>query len=117
MLTAAVLLLATSSWAQDVHASQTYNSKSSEVDSVHASTVHNYESSAVRANDALLITEVKTALADDGVTIHRAVVIDCDHGVVSLAGIVGSPDDAEHAGDVARDVPGVVAVKNNLRWP
>ena len=36
-------------------------------DSVSLEAHHHYQSAAERANDALLITEVKSALADDGV--------------------------------------------------
>jgi osmotically-inducible protein OsmY len=97
--------------------SGTYSYKSSELDSVHTSSVHNYASEADRANDALLITEVKKALDDDGVTAYRAVVVDCDHGTIVLNGVVGSSAAAQHAAAVARDVDGVVAVKNELRWP
>ena len=94
-----------------------FNFESSKRDSVDTSAVHNYESQALRANDALLITEVKKALADDGVTAYRAVVVDCDHGTILLSGVVGSPADARHAARVAGEVDGVVAVKNELKWP
>ena len=103
--------------AQEATPSATYNFKHSEQDSVHTSSVHNYNSEAVRANDALLITEVKKALADDGVTTGRAVAVYCDHGTVLLSGVVGSPADAQHAAAVARAVDGVIAVKNELKWP
>jgi osmotically-inducible protein OsmY len=103
--------------AQELLPTATYSFKSSEQDSVHTSTIHNYQSEAERANDALLITEVKKALADDGVAAYRAIVVDCDHGTISLDGIVGSAADAQWAATVARNVDGVVAVKNNLKWP
>jgi osmotically-inducible protein OsmY len=104
-------------YAQEVPPTTTYSFKSSEQDSVHTSTIHNYQSEAERANDALLITEVKKALADDGVAAYRAVVVDCDHGTVSLDGVVGSSADAQRAANIAHNVDGVVAVKNNLKWP
>ena len=110
-------LVSTNSRAETGTPSATYNSESSEKDSVHTSAVHSYESEALRANDALLITEVKRALADDGVTAHRAVVVDCDHGTIVLGGIVGSPADAQHAARISGEVDGVVAVKNELKWP
>jgi osmotically-inducible protein OsmY len=110
-------LFATSSHAQYVRPTATYNFKSSELDSVHVSTVHNYQSAAQEANDALLITEVKKALADSGVAAHRAIVVDCDHGTVSLDGVVDSATDAKRAAAVTRGVDGVVAVRNNLKWP
>jgi osmotically-inducible protein OsmY len=119
LLTAFVIgvLCVVSAHAQEVPPTTTYSFKSSEQDSVHTSAIHNYQSEAERANDALLITEVKKALADDGVAAYRAVVVDCDHGTISLDGIVGSSADAQRAATVARDVDGVVAVKNNLKWP
>jgi hypothetical protein len=111
------VLFTTSLGAEDRPHSATSNFQSLEQDSVHTSTVHNYESEAQRANDALLITEVKKALADDGVTANRAVVVDCDHGTILLNGIVGSFADAQRAARVARNVDGVAAVKNDLKWP
>jgi osmotically-inducible protein OsmY len=114
---AVFLLFVTSSHAQYVLPTATYNFKSSEQDSVHVSTVHHYQSAAQEANDALLITEVKKALADSGVAAHRAIVVDCDHGTISLDGVVGSATDARRAAAVTRDVDGVVAVRNNLKWP
>ena len=109
-------LLVTSLCAQEQPNVSTTNSSSEEQDQVHTSAVHNYQSAADRANDALLITEVKKALADDGVVAYRAVVVDCDHGSISLNGVVDSAGDAQHAAAVARGVDGVVAVKNDLKW-
>ncbi len=94
----------------------TYQSHSSEEDHAHSEATHRYSSEADRAKDALLITEVKTALANDGVTDGHAVVVDCDHGTVLLAGAIGSAADAQHAVAVASSVDGVVAVKNHLKW-
>lgn len=94
----------------------TYQSRSSEEDHAHSEATHRYSSEADRAKDALLITEVKTALANDGVTDGHAVVVDCDNGIVLLAGAIGSAADAQHAVTVASSVDGVVAVKNHLKW-
>ena len=94
----------------------TYQSHSSEEDHAHSEATHRYSSEADRAKDALLITEVKTALANDGVTDGHAVVVDCDNGIVLLAGAIGSAADAQHAVSVASSVDGVVAVKNHLKW-
>jgi BON domain len=93
----------------------TYQSHSAEEDHAHSEATHRYTSEADRAKDALLITEVKTALANDGVTDRHAVVVDCD-GVVLLAGAIGSADDAQHAVAIASNVDGVIAVKNRLKW-
>ena len=93
-----------------------YQSHLSEEDHAHSEATHRYTSEADRAKDALLITEVKTALANDGVTDGHAVVVDCDNGIVLLAGAIGSAADAQHAVAVASSVDGVVAVKNHLKW-
>jgi osmotically-inducible protein OsmY len=92
------------------------NSESRENDSVNVRAEHHYNSPAERANDALLITEVKSALADDGVADDYVVAVDCDHGKVLLSGVVKSAEDARHAGDIAAAAQGVAGVKNQLTW-
>jgi len=108
-------LLATFASA-DPSASDSSNSVSREHDSVNVATEHHYNSPAERANDAMLITEVKSALADDGVADNHVVAVDCDHGKVMLSGVVESAQDAKHAGEVAAAAPGVTGVKNQLTW-
>ena len=88
----------------------------SEKDTVNLVGHHHYQSPADRANDALLITRVKTALADDGVARDSALAIDCDHGKILLSGVMKSAEDAQRAGNIAANTPGVVAVKNQLTW-
>jgi osmotically-inducible protein OsmY len=85
-------------------------------DSVNLEAHHHYQSAAERANDALLITEVKSALADDGVAEGSPIVVDCDHGKILLSGVMKSAEDAERAGNIAASAPGVVTVKNQLTW-
>lgn len=92
------------------------SSSSLENDRVKVSGEHHYNSPAERANDALLITEVKSALAEDGVADNYPVAVDCDHGKVLLSGVVRSADDAKHAGDIAAAAEGVSGVKNQLTW-
>ena len=92
------------------------NSSSRESDRVNVRAEHHYNSPAERANDALLITEVKSALADDGVADNYVVAVDCDHGKVLLSGVVKSAEDARHAGDIAAAAQGVTGVKNQLTW-
>ncbi len=92
------------------------NSVSRERDSVNVATEHHYNSPAERANDAMLITEVKSALADDGVSDNHVVAVDCDHGKVMLSGVVESARDAKRAGDIAAAAQGVTGVKNQLTW-
>ena len=77
---------------------------------------HRYQSPADRANDALLVTEVKSALADDGVADGSPIVIDCDHGKILLSGVMKSAEDARRAGHIAAGARGVTAVNNQLTW-
>ena len=83
-----------------------------------ASTVqhHHYNSPAERAEDALCITQVKAALADDDISNDYPVEVDCDHGTIRLTGVVGSADEAKEAEQIALQTDGVVGVKNNLTW-
>jgi osmotically-inducible protein OsmY len=92
------------------------NSASREHDSVNVTGEHHYNSPAERAHDDLLITEVKSALARDGVTDNYPVAVDCDHGKILLSGVVKSARDAKHAGDLAAAAQGVTGVKNQLTW-
>ena len=108
-------LLAANAFAEQGTTS-TSNSASRENDSVNVRAEHHYNSPAERANDALLITEVKSALADDGVADNYLVAVDCDHGKVLLSGVVKSGEDARHAGDIAAAAQGVTGVKNQLTW-
>ncbi len=102
--------------AQESPVVSTYQSHSSEQEHAHSDTVHQYGSEATRANDAMLITAVKSALKDDGVADGHAVVVDCDHSVVTITGAVGSPAAAQHAAQVASSVDGVAHVNNKLTW-
>jgi osmotically-inducible protein OsmY len=76
---------------------------------------HHYNSDAERAQDDLIITEVKSALAEDGISKDYPVEVDADHGRVTLNGVVASRDDVKAAAEDAKDVQGVVAVRNLLR--
>ncbi|MGO9605959.1 MAG: BON domain-containing protein [Candidatus Binataceae bacterium] len=107
-------------FASPVQAQQSQSAETSSVttenDSVNLEGHHHYQSAADRANDALLITEVKGALADDGVADDSPIAVDCDHGKVLLSGVMNSADDVKRAGSIAAGAPGVVAVKNQLTW-
>jgi osmotically-inducible protein OsmY len=97
-------------------AADSSSSASRENDSVNVTAEHHYNSPAERAHDDLLITEVKSALARDGVTENYPVAVDCDHGKVLLSGVVKSARDAKHAGEIAAGAQGVTGVKNQLTW-
>ena len=73
-----------------------------------------YNSPADRANDALLITEVKSALAHDGVANGYPITVGASHGVVMLTGVLGSHEDVAHAISLARNAEGVKDVQSSL---
>jgi len=87
-----------------------------ENDKVQTSAAHHYNSPAERANDDLLITEVKSSLAEDGISAGYPVEVDCDHGTIQLSGVVASADAASRAQSIALETHGVVGVKNKLTW-
>jgi osmotically-inducible protein OsmY len=122
VLVAAVagILAGTQMLAGQVQAEEGKSVESSSVatdhDSVNLEGHHHYQSPADRANDALLITEVKSALAEDGVAEDSPIVVDCDHGKILLSGVMKSAEDAKRAGNIAARAQGVVAVKNQLTW-
>jgi osmotically-inducible protein OsmY len=92
------------------------NSASREHDSVNVKAEHHYNTTAERAKDALLIIEVKSAIADDGVADGYLVAVDCDHGKILLSGVVKSAQDAKHAGEIAAAAEGVTGVNDQLTW-
>jgi osmotically-inducible protein OsmY len=94
----------------------TSKSMNLEHDSVQSSAEHHYNSPAERANDDLIITEVKASLADKGISDRYPVAVDCDHGTVQLTGVVASADDAKQAASLSQNIKGVVAVQNRLTW-
>ena len=116
----AVMLAGTGMLSVQVQAAEGNSVDTSSVtadkDSAHLVGHHHYQSAAEEANDALLITEVKSALADDGVANGYPIVVDCDNGKILLNGVMKSADDARRAGNRAASASGVVAVKNQLTW-
>jgi osmotically-inducible protein OsmY len=87
-----------------------------EHDQVKTSAEHLYNSPAERARDDLLITEVKSSLAEKGISDGYPVAVDCDHGTIELSGVVASADAARRAAMIASNTQGVVGVKSKLTW-
>jgi len=92
-----------------------HSSVALEKDSASSVGHHHYSSDAERARDDLIITEVKSALAEDEISNGYPVEVDADHGTVTLSGVVASTDDVRTAAGDAAGVRGVVAVKNHLK--
>jgi osmotically-inducible protein OsmY len=87
-----------------------------ENDKVQTSAEHLYNSPAERAKDDLLITKVKSSLAEGGISDQYPVEVDCDHGTIQLSGVVASSDEARQAEAIALNTRGVVGVKDKLTW-
>lgn len=102
--------------ASDAPATTTNKSITLEHDSVQTSADHHYNSPAERANDDLLITEVKSLLAERGISDQYPVEVDCDHGMIQLSGVVASAEKAKEAESIALNTKGVVGVKDKLTW-
>lgn len=66
-------------------------------------------------DDGVLTTRVKTALIGDNRTKARQIDVETYRGEVQLNGFVDSAAAKTAATSVARNVPGVVTVKNNLQ--
>jgi hyperosmotically inducible protein len=66
-------------------------------------------------DDATITGSVKTKLAEDKVSSLTRVDVDTNNGVVSLNGVVESPDQKARAQDIASEVKGVHRVVNNLQ--
>src|SRR5262244_1531721 len=66
-------------------------------------------------DDAAITARVKTALTADKVSNLTRVDVDTNNAVVSLSGVVETPDQKAHAEDVARRISGVRGVNNNLQ--
>ena len=118
---ATVALPATSSHAQQevtasAPAATTERSITLENDKVQTSAEHLYNSPAERAKDDLLITKVKSSLAERGISDQYPVEVDCDHGTIQLSGVVASSDEARQVEAIALNTRGVVGVKDKLTW-
>lgn len=66
-------------------------------------------------DDATITTRVKAALVQDPEVSAAQVNVETYRGVVQLSGFVDSEANARRAADLARQVPGVRSVKNDIR--
>jgi osmotically-inducible protein OsmY len=77
---------------------------------------HHYASPAERAQDALLIVKVKTAIADKRLADNYPLTVDADHGRVTLTGVLASPQDVQRVVILVAGIDGVTGVNNRLTW-
>ncbi|MGH8131238.1 MAG: BON domain-containing protein [Steroidobacteraceae bacterium] len=67
-----------------------------------------------QVDDAVVLTNVKSALVANPVTEAGEINVDVNRGVVSLNGFVDSQQEKSKAAQVAQNVDGVKEVRNNL---
>ena len=70
---------------------------------------------AQQTDDAAISESVRAALAADKTLAGAQIDVQSKGGEVSLSGTVGHPGDAEKAAAIAKGVPGVKGVKNELK--
>ena len=73
------------------------------------------ESAGQNIDDSTITASVKTKLAADKLATLTRVNVDTTNQVVSLNGIVETQQQKQRAEELARQVSGVKAVKNNLQ--
>jgi len=72
------------------------------------------ESTGQYVDNSAITTKVKAAIFEDETLKTMQISVKSYKGEVQLSGFVDSPQSARRAGEVARGVPGVVAVRNDL---
>ena len=72
------------------------------------------ESTGQYVDDSAITTKVKAELFDDLSLKTFAIGVKTYKGVVQLNGFVDTKQEAERAGEIARGVPGVISVRNDL---
>jgi osmotically-inducible protein OsmY len=74
-----------------------------------------HEGTGECVDDALITTKVKAAIVGEPTLKATEINVETYKGTVQLSGFVSSTAAASKAGEVARGVKGVQAVKNDLR--
>ncbi|WP_027389890.1 BON domain-containing protein [Chrysiogenes arsenatis] len=72
------------------------------------------ESTGQYVDDTVITTKVKTAIFQDETLKMHQINVETFKGVVQLSGFVDSALSVTKAGSVARAIPGVTSVKNDL---
>lgn len=73
------------------------------------------ESTGEYVDDSVITTKVKSAFIQDNDVKARDIKVETFKGVVQLSGFVASRSELEKASQVASQVPGVKAVRNDIR--
>lgn len=73
------------------------------------------ETTGEYVDDSVITTKVKAAILDEPGLSSAEINVETFRGDVQLSGFVSSRDDINRAVEVAREVPGVKSVKNDMR--
>lgn len=65
-------------------------------------------------DDTVITSKVKAAFVQDDTVSALRINVTSNSGIVQLSGFANSPKEAERAAKVAREVPGVKDVKNDI---
>lgn len=82
---------------------------------VGCASTHNKEGTAEYVEDSVITTKVKAAILNEPGLKSTEINVETFKGTVQLSGFVKDKQDIAKAGNVARGVKGVQAVKNDLR--
>lgn len=74
-----------------------------------------HESTGQFVDDSVITTKVKAAVFNEPTLKSAEVNVETFKGVVQLSGFVSDAGDVQKASELARNVTGVVSVKNDMR--
>ena len=80
----------------------------------HADTA-NQESAGEMIDDTVITAKVKAAFVQDDQVSALRINVTSNKGIVQLSGFANSAQEADRAAVVAREIPGVKQVKNDIR--
>jgi osmotically-inducible protein OsmY len=78
------------------------------------SVLRDQQSTGSYVDDSVVTTRVKTKFAEDSTVSAMALNVETMKGVVQLSGFAKSPAEKQKAEQLAREVKGVVSVKNDI---
>lgn len=74
-----------------------------------------HEGTGQYVDDSVITAKVKAAVFDEATLKSAEINVETFKGVVQLSGFVNSQDDINKAVELARGIPGVTSVKNDMR--
>jgi len=78
---------------------------------------HHQQTAKEYGHDAKLTAQIKAEMYRDPMVKGTEVNVTTMNGVVQLSGFVDTPEAKQRAGEIARSIPGVIDVRNDLLLP